>query len=103
VGAAEGGRVPDGRTALDNGTKPVDHGPEARADGHAWRRRASAVLSGIGTVLADDPRLDVRLVPTAAAAAARHRRFAVALATYGPSSGASGVVLVAATQGHAGA
>ncbi|HEY0200840.1 MAG TPA: RibD family protein, partial [Burkholderiaceae bacterium] len=36
----------------------------ARADGHAWRARASAVLTGIGTVLEDNPRLDVRLVPT---------------------------------------
>ena len=36
---------------------------EARADGHAWRARASAVLTGIGTVLQDNPGLDVRLVP----------------------------------------
>ena len=37
---------------------------EARDDGHAWRARAGAVLTGIGTILADDPRLDVRAVPT---------------------------------------
>ena len=36
----------------------------ARADGHAWRKRSGAVLTGIGTALSDDPRLDVRLVPT---------------------------------------
>ncbi len=54
----------DGRTALANGASQWITGPEARADGHAWRRRAGAVLSGIGTVLADDPALDVRLVPT---------------------------------------
>lgn len=54
----------DGRTALDNGTSQWITSAEARADGHAWRRRAGAVLTGIGTVLADDPRLDVRLVPT---------------------------------------
>lgn len=54
----------DGRTALPNGVSQWITGPEARADGHAWRRRAGAVLTGVGTVLADDPRLDVRLVPT---------------------------------------
>lgn len=55
----------DGVTALPNGQSQWITGAPARADGHAWRRRAGAVLSGIGTVLADDPRLDVRLVPTA--------------------------------------
>lgn len=56
----------DGKTALANGQSQWITGPQARQDGHAWRRRASAVLTGIGTVLADDPRLDVRLVPTEA-------------------------------------
>jgi diaminohydroxyphosphoribosylaminopyrimidine deaminase/5-amino-6-(5-phosphoribosylamino)uracil reductase len=55
----------DGRTALDNGESQWITGHAARADGHAWRRRAGAVLTGIGTVLADDPRLDVREVDTA--------------------------------------
>ncbi len=54
----------DGRTALLDGRSQWITGPQARADGHAWRRRASAVLTGVGTVLVDDPRLDVRLVPT---------------------------------------
>jgi len=54
----------DGRTALPDGTSQWITGAPARADGHAWRRRAGAVLSGIGTVLEDDPRLDVRLVST---------------------------------------
>ena len=54
----------DGRTALNNGASQWITGDAARADGHAWRRRASAVLTGIGTVLEDDPRLDVRAVPT---------------------------------------
>lgn len=52
----------DGKTALDNGASQWITGAAARADGHAWRARASAVLTGIGTVLADNPRLDVRLV-----------------------------------------
>ena len=54
----------DGQTALTNGASQWITSPAARADGHAWRRRASAVLTGIGTVRDDDPRLDVRLVPT---------------------------------------
>ena len=55
----------DGRTALPNGASQWITGPAARADGHAFRRRAGAILTGIGTVLADDPTLDVRLVETA--------------------------------------
>jgi diaminohydroxyphosphoribosylaminopyrimidine deaminase / 5-amino-6-(5-phosphoribosylamino)uracil reductase len=55
----------DGRTALANGVSQWITGEAARADGHAWRRRAGAVLTGIGTVLEDDPRLDVRHVATA--------------------------------------
>ncbi len=54
----------DGFTALPDGTSQWITSPEARADGHAWRARACAVLTGIGTILADDPRLDVREVET---------------------------------------
>ncbi len=54
----------DGVTALDNGTSQWITGEPARADGHAWRARACAVLTGIGTVLEDNPALDVRLVET---------------------------------------
>ncbi|PKO61333.1 MAG: riboflavin biosynthesis protein RibD [Betaproteobacteria bacterium HGW-Betaproteobacteria-18] len=54
----------DGKTALDNGVSQWITSPAARADGHAWRARACAVLTGIGTVLADNPKLDVRLVET---------------------------------------
>lgn len=54
----------DGFTALPNGASQWITSPEARADGHAWRARACAVLTGIGTILADDPRLDVREVET---------------------------------------
>jgi len=54
----------DGRTALPDGQSQWITGEAARTDGHAWRRRAGAVLTGIGTVLADDPQMNVRLVPT---------------------------------------
>lgn len=50
----------DGQTALQNGQSQWITGPEARADGHAWRARACAILTGIGTVLEDDPQLNVR-------------------------------------------
>ncbi|MCV2355575.1 bifunctional diaminohydroxyphosphoribosylaminopyrimidine deaminase/5-amino-6-(5-phosphoribosylamino)uracil reductase RibD [Paucibacter sp. B2R-40] len=55
----------DGRTALPNGVSQWITGSPARTDGHAWRRRAGAVLTGIGTLRDDNPRLDVRLVPAA--------------------------------------
>jgi len=54
----------DGVTALHNGQSQWITGPAARADGHAWRARACAVLTGIGTVLEDNPRLNVREVAT---------------------------------------
>ena len=54
----------DGRTALLNGASQWITSAAARADGHAWRRRAGAILTGIGTVLADNPRLDVRELAT---------------------------------------
>ncbi len=54
----------DGRTALPDGRSQWITGEPARTDGHAWRQRAGAVLTGIGTVRDDNPRLDVRLVPT---------------------------------------
>ena len=53
----------DGRSALSDGRSQWITGPEARADGHRWRARACAVLTGSGTLLADDPRLDTRLDP----------------------------------------
>lgn len=54
----------DGMTALHNGESQWITGPEARADGHEWRARACAILTGIGTVKADDPQLNVRAVDT---------------------------------------
>jgi diaminohydroxyphosphoribosylaminopyrimidine deaminase/5-amino-6-(5-phosphoribosylamino)uracil reductase len=54
----------DGRTALANGQSQWITGPEARRDGHTWRARACAVLTGIGTVRDDDPQLNVREVET---------------------------------------
>src|SRR5258706_13897414 len=60
----------DGRTALGEGSganagrSQWITGEEARRDGHRWRARACAILTGIGTVKADDPRLSVRDVQT---------------------------------------
>jgi diaminohydroxyphosphoribosylaminopyrimidine deaminase/5-amino-6-(5-phosphoribosylamino)uracil reductase len=51
----------DGRTALASGASQWITGEAARRDVQRWRARSSAVLTGIGTVLTDDPRLDVRL------------------------------------------
>ncbi len=58
----------DGRTALANGASRWITGEEARRDVQRWRARSSAVLTGIGTVLADDPRLDVRFESTSGGA-----------------------------------
>jgi len=54
----------DGRTALANGKSQWITGEPARADGHRWRARACAILTGFGTVRDDDPRLNVRGVDT---------------------------------------
>ena len=54
----------DGKSALENGCSQWITGPAARQDGHRWRARACAILSGIGTVREDDPRLNVRGVDT---------------------------------------
>ena len=54
----------DGATALANGASQWITSAAARADGQAWRARACTILTGIGTVLADDPRLDVRDIDT---------------------------------------
>jgi diaminohydroxyphosphoribosylaminopyrimidine deaminase/5-amino-6-(5-phosphoribosylamino)uracil reductase len=54
----------DGRTALADGTSQWITGAEARRDGHRWRARACAILTGAGTVRADNPRLTVREVAT---------------------------------------
>lgn len=51
----------DGRTALGNGESKWITGEAARADVQRWRARSSAILTGSGTVLADNPRLTVRL------------------------------------------
>ncbi|TCJ20231.1 bifunctional diaminohydroxyphosphoribosylaminopyrimidine deaminase/5-amino-6-(5-phosphoribosylamino)uracil reductase RibD [Parasulfuritortus cantonensis] len=51
----------DGKTALENGESKWLTGPAARQDVQRWRARACAVLTGSGTVLADDPQMNVRL------------------------------------------
>jgi diaminohydroxyphosphoribosylaminopyrimidine deaminase/5-amino-6-(5-phosphoribosylamino)uracil reductase len=50
----------DGRTALANGVSQWITGPAARSDVQRWRARSCAILTGIGTVLADDPQMTVR-------------------------------------------
>ena len=54
----------DGRTALRNGQSQWITGAAARRDGHRWRARSCAVMVGVGTLLADNPRLTVREVKT---------------------------------------
>lgn len=51
----------DGRTAMADGESKWITGPSARVDGHRLRARSSALVSGVGTILADDPQLNVRL------------------------------------------
>lgn len=51
----------DGRTALADGESKWISGEASREDVHRWRARSSAVLTGIGTLLKDDPSLNVRL------------------------------------------
>jgi len=50
----------DGRTALVNGDSKWITGDAARQDVQHWRARSCAILTGVGTVLADDPRMNVR-------------------------------------------
>lgn len=54
----------DGRTALNNGISKWITGEAARQDVQHWRARSCVVLTGIGTVLADDPQLNVRSLDT---------------------------------------
>jgi diaminohydroxyphosphoribosylaminopyrimidine deaminase / 5-amino-6-(5-phosphoribosylamino)uracil reductase len=54
----------DGKTALFNGRSQWITSQEARDDGHWWRARACAILTGIGTVNEDDPQMNVRAVST---------------------------------------
>jgi len=51
----------DGRTALASGDSKWISCEASRLDGHRWRARAGAIITGAGTVLADDPSLTVRL------------------------------------------
>ena len=50
----------DGRTGMANGDSKWITGEAARADVQKWRARSSAILTGVGTVLSDDPMLNVR-------------------------------------------
>lgn len=53
----------DGKTALNNGRSQWITGADARRHAHAWRARSCALLTGIGTIKEDNPRLTVRDVP----------------------------------------
>ena len=55
----------DGRTALANGESKWITGEAARQDVQHWRARSCAILTGIGTVLADDPQMNVRNIVNA--------------------------------------
>lgn len=54
----------DGKTALENGASQWITSPQARRDAHRWRARSCAIMTGIGTLTDDDPRLTVRHVKT---------------------------------------
>lgn len=51
----------DGKTALNNSQSKWITNQKARNDGHAWRARACAILTGIGTIQSDDPELNARV------------------------------------------
>lgn len=55
----------DGKTALNNGVSKWITGPAARLDVQHWRARSCAILTGVGTVLTDDPQMNVREIETA--------------------------------------
>lgn len=76
----------DGRTALANGESKWITGEAARADVQRWRARSSAILTGSGTVLADDPRLTVRL-DDASAPACAERDGGARIAAFGRDGG----------------
>jgi diaminohydroxyphosphoribosylaminopyrimidine deaminase/5-amino-6-(5-phosphoribosylamino)uracil reductase len=67
----------DGKTALCNGRSQWITGAEARRDAHAWRAQSCAMLTGIGTVRDDNPRLTVRDLPDGSAAARQPLRVVV--------------------------
>ncbi len=54
----------DGKTALENGASQWITSAPARRDAHRWRARSCAIMTGIGTLTEDDPRLTVREVQT---------------------------------------
>lgn len=51
----------DGRTALNNGKSQWITGEQARLDVQRWRAQSCAIITGIGTVMADNPSMTVRL------------------------------------------
>jgi len=91
----------DGKTALLNNQSQWITSSQARADGHNWRARACAILTGIGTLLEDDPQLTVRTMPVARQPLriivdSKLQTPTAAKALHNPESG--GVLIVHATQ-----
>jgi diaminohydroxyphosphoribosylaminopyrimidine deaminase / 5-amino-6-(5-phosphoribosylamino)uracil reductase len=100
----------DGRTALANGASQWITGPAAREDVQHWRARSSAILTGIGTVLADDPLLTVRLPePTNGRPRPQPLRVVLDSGLHTPpqarmlASGGSVLIVTAASRGTSGA
>lgn len=85
----------DGKSALDSCVSQWITGPAARRDGHRWRARACAILTGIGTVREDDPQLSVRDVPCSREAAAHPRPRTPGGLRAGPHPAGSHPILIA--------